>query len=140
MIQGKDYIGVGVGAIILNETGEVLLLLREKAPEAGYWSIPGGKVELFETLEDAIKREVKEELDIDIELIDLVGVTDHIVEAEEAHWVAPTFLAEIVGGQVKNMEPSKHGGVRWFPIDDLPENITITTQRGMEFLHMKNMV
>ena len=58
MIQGKDYIGVGCGAFIVNENNEVLLQLRNKAPEKEYWSIPGGKVELFEKMEDAVKREV----------------------------------------------------------------------------------
>ncbi|HHW71526.1 MAG TPA: NUDIX domain-containing protein [Clostridiales bacterium] len=140
MVQGRDYIGVGVGAVILNDKGEVLLLLRERAPEAGCWSIPGGKVELFETIEEAIKREVKEELGVDIDIIELLGVTDHIVETEEVHWVAPTFLANIVGGQVRNMEPKKHEEVKWFSVEALPENITITTQRGIEFLHIKNML
>lgn len=56
MQKGKDFIGVGVGAIILNENNEILLLLRERPPEAGCWSIPGGKVDLFETIEDSIKR------------------------------------------------------------------------------------
>ncbi len=140
MKAGKDYIGVGVGAIIFNEEDEILLLHREKAPEAGCWSIPGGKVELFENIEDAIKREVKEELGIDIEIVELVGVTNHIVEDEGMHWIAPTFLTKIVGGQVKNMEPKKHGAIKWFSVENLPENITITTERGLEFLGMKNMV
>lgn len=83
MIQGKDYIGVGVGAVIKNSSGEILLLLRNKEPEKGCWSIPGGKVEMFETLEEAIKREVKEEVNVDIEITKLITVTNHIISEEK---------------------------------------------------------
>ena len=44
MNPGKDYIGVGCGAFILNEKNELLLQQRNKEPEKGYWSIPGGKL------------------------------------------------------------------------------------------------
>ena len=62
----KDYIGVGCGAFILNAQNELLLQQRNKAPEKGYWSIPGGKVEMFETFHEAVKREVKEETGVEI--------------------------------------------------------------------------
>ncbi|KGM96191.1 DNA mismatch repair protein MutT [Clostridium novyi A str. 4552] len=134
MIQGKDYIGVGVGAVIKNNRGEVLLLLRNKEPEKGCWSIPGGKVEMFENIEDAIKREVKEEVDVDVEIIKLLTVTNHIISKEKTHWVAPTFLVKIINGQVKNVEPQKHQDLKWFSINNLPENITITTKNAINNL------
>lgn len=134
MIQGKDYIGVGVGSVIKNSSGEILLLLRNKEPEKGCWSIPGGKVEMFETLEEAIKREVKEEVNVDIEIIKLITVTNHIISEEQTHWVAPTFLAKIIDGQVKNVEPQKHLDLKWFNINSLPENITITTKNAINNL------
>lgn len=96
MIQGKDYIGVGCGAFIVNEKNELLLQLRNKAPEKECWSIPGGKVELFETFEEAVKREVKEETGADVEVIRMLGICDHIIESEERHWVSPSYLCKIV--------------------------------------------
>ncbi len=69
---------VGVGIAIFNKKGEVLLIKRNKPPFKGYMSIPGGKVELGETLKDAIKREVKEECGIDVEVMDLIYVTENI--------------------------------------------------------------
>ncbi|WP_085829344.1 NUDIX domain-containing protein [Clostridium massiliodielmoense] len=134
MIQGKDYIGVGVGAVIINEKNQILLLLRNKEPEKGCWSIPGGKVEMFETLEDAIKREIKEEVNLDIEIVKLLTVTNHIIVKENTHWVAPTFLVKIINGQVKNVEPQKHRDLRWFSINNLPQNITITTENAISNL------
>ena len=132
MIQGKDYIGVGCGAFILNEKNELLLQLRNKAPEEEYWSIPGGKVELFETFEEAVKREVKEEIGVEVQVIDLLGICDHIIQNEERHWVSPSFLCRIVKGEPQIMEPTKHLDMRWFPVDNLPEKITITTQDAVK--------
>lgn len=132
MEQGKDYIGVGCGAFILNDNNELLLQLRNKSPEKEYWSIPGGKVELFETFEQAIIRETKEETNLEVKVIDELGVCDHIIKEEGKHWISPSFLCEIIKGEVKIMEPKKHLDMKWFPINNLPDRITITTQCAVE--------
>lgn len=126
---GKDYIGVGVGAVILREK-KILLLLRKKAPEAGCWTIPGGKVEFGETVEEAILREVKEEIGAEGRIIAPLGVTNHILKEERTHFVAPRFLVEILNDP-QNMEPQSHEEMRWFPIDELPTNVTMTTQMAL---------
>lgn len=128
-IPGKDYIGVGVGAVILRG-GKILLLLRKKAPEAGCWTIPGGKVEFGETLEEAILREVKEEINAEGKIVAHLGVTNHILKEEGIHFVAPRFLVELLG-EPQNMEPQKHEAMEWFSIDHLPDNVTITTQKAL---------
>lgn len=133
MKQGKDYIGVGVGAVIV-EQDQILLLKRLKEPEAGCWSIPGGAVDFGETIEDAIKRELKEELAVDIEIITLLGVTNHILPEAETHWVSPVFFAKIISGNPKIMEDDKHSDLRWFQMRSLPDNITLTTTSAVTFL------
>ncbi|MED4727834.1 NUDIX domain-containing protein [Aneurinibacillus migulanus] len=125
---------VGVGAVILDENNCILLVLRKKSPEAGCWSLPGGKVEYMETVENAVIREIKEELGIDIAIERLLCVTNHIVQSESVHWVAPTFVAHIANGKVQNKEPHALQEVQWFPIDDVPDNITITTEYALERL------
>ncbi|MFD0943679.1 NUDIX hydrolase [Savagea faecisuis] len=125
---------VGVGAVILNEASEILLLKRLKSPEMYAWSIPGGKVDWMETIEEAIVREIEEELGVSIELIRLVGVTNHILPDEQAHWVAPTYLAKIAKGEPRNMEPNKHEAIGWFALDDLPEPLTLTTTSALRDL------
>ena len=132
MKQGKDYIGVGCGAFILNKNNELLLQQRNKEPEKGCWSIPGGKVEMFERMEDAIVREILEETGCVIEIIDLLGICNHIVENEKVHWMSPSFLCKIKSGIPKIMEPTKHIDMKWFKIDELPINLTITTKVAVE--------
>ncbi|WP_199770751.1 NUDIX hydrolase [Brevibacillus laterosporus] len=125
---------VGVGAAIIDDNRRILLVLRKKAPEAGCWSLPGGKVDYMETIEDAVIREIKEELNIDIVIDSLLCVTNHIVQAESVHWIAPTFIAHISSGEVQNLEPHALEKVEWFPIDELPDNITITTTYAIDQL------
>ena len=132
MKPGKDYIGVGCGAFIVNEYHELLLQLRNKEPEKGYWCIPGGKLEMFETFEEAVKREIKEETGVDIEVLAELGICDHIIKDENSHWVSPSYLCKIIKGEPKIMEPTKHVDMKWFPLDNLPENITITTQNAVD--------
>lgn len=127
MKPGKDYIGVGCGAFIINEEGQLLLQQRNKEPEKGFWSIPGGKVEWMETFEEAVKREVKEECDVEVVVEKLLGICNHIVKNENQHWVSPSFLCRIKQGEPKIMEPSKHIDMKWFDLNALPKNITITT-------------
>ena len=67
-----------------------------------------------------------------VHVIDLLGICDHIIKNEERHWVSPSFLCKIVAGELQIMEPTKHLDMRWFPLDHLPEKITITTQDAVK--------
>ncbi|WP_439032034.1 NUDIX hydrolase [Gordonia terrae] len=59
---------VAVGALITDDDGRILLILRRNEPSAGHWSLPGGKVEPGETLEEAVVREVQEETGLIVEV------------------------------------------------------------------------
>lgn len=124
---GRDYVGVGVGVMIRNDKGEMLLGLRTKKcrNEAGKWSAPGGCLEFGETLAEAGKREALEEFGIEVEITRLIGVIDHILPDEKQHWVNPLLEAKTVSGSPKIMEPDKLEKISWFPLNDLPENLTI---------------
>lgn len=129
---GKDYIGVGVGAFIINENNELLLQKRAVPAEKDHWCIPGGRVEMFETLEETVIREVKEETDLDVKIISIMGICNHIIKEENAHWVAASYLCKIEKGEAKIMEPDKASDMKWFPLNKLPEKITITTKKALE--------
>lgn len=92
---------VGVGAIIIHEN-QVLLIQRGQEPLKGEWSLPGGALELGETLEQGIRREVLEETALEIEPLQIVEVFDRIVRDESGgvrfHYVLVDFLCRITGG------------------------------------------
>lgn len=111
--------GVGCGAAILRE-GHILLVKRLKTPEAGHWSLPGGKVDFLERVEDAVRREIREEIGVEIALtrplvlIEMIGIDDQ-------HWVSPVYLARVTAGEPENREPEKLAAVAWFPLDAPPQ-------------------
>ncbi len=127
----------------MNDKKEVLLIRRagEVRNEAGWWSKPGGGVKFGETAEKAMIREMKEELDIEVEIVGYLPHTNHIINPTSPnrlrgtgtggekieHWVALNFIAKIKSGQPKNMEPHKCDKIGWFAMDSLPEKITQTT-------------
>ena len=93
---------VGVGVLLVDAQGRVLLTLRNRAPEAGCWSIVGGKLGFLETLEECAVREAREEVGLEVAIRSLLCVTDHCLRQENQHWVSPAYLAQILAGEAKN--------------------------------------
>ena len=125
--------GVGCGAAVLKQ-GRLLLIQRRREPEAGCWGLPGGKVDLFETSEQAIAREVAEELGIRISDLSLLKTVEQIDRDGGWHWVSPVYLAGAYAGEPELREPEKHGGFAWFGLDDLPDNLTYPTRDALPLL------
>ena len=95
---------VGVGAIVL-DGDRVLLVKRAHEPLKGEWSVPGGAVDVGETLEEAIRREVREETCLDIEVGPIVDVLDRIRYDPDGrvkfHFVLVDFVCRPVGGTLQ---------------------------------------
>jgi len=95
---------VGVGAVIFDGPS-VLLAKRGQEPGKGTWSLPGGAVELGEKVADAVKREIFEEIGIEIELGGLVRVLDRIIQDERKkiryHYVIIDYWGWKVSGEPK---------------------------------------
>jgi ADP-ribose pyrophosphatase YjhB (NUDIX family) len=87
---------VGVGAIVFDDTGRVLLVERGKHPSAGLWSVPGGKLEPRETLAQAVAREVREETGLIVEVGALACVLERM--ADDYHFVLLDYFARVTGG------------------------------------------
>lgn len=123
---------VGVGVLLLDAHSRVLLTQRLLPPEAGCWSIVGGKLDFLETLEQCAIREAREEVGLEIRLIRLLCVTDHRLPNEGQHWVSPAYLGQILAGDAHNCEPDKTLEVRWFPLAELPPNLTVTARNAIQ--------
>jgi len=111
---------VGVGAIII-EQDRVLLVKRGQAPLAGDWSIPGGVLELGETLRQAAVREALEETGLTVEAGELLGVYDRIVRDADArtryHYVLIDFLCRKTAGELHAAGDA--ADARWFTRSEL---------------------
>jgi 8-oxo-dGTP diphosphatase len=94
---------VGVGAVVVHQ-GRVLLIQRGKEPLRGRWVVPGGTVELGETLEEAIVREVLEETGVRVKPRDIMTVFDRIQRSAgqvEYHYVIVDYRCDYVSGELR---------------------------------------
>ena len=133
MRPGVDYVGVGVGAVIVDNQGRLFLSRRgpKAKNERGLWEFPGGSVEFGETLGEAIRREMREEYGVEIDVGELLDVVDHILPDEGQHWVSPTYLCAITAGEPAIREPGKCTEIRWFSLTDMPDELTQITRLNL---------
>jgi ADP-ribose pyrophosphatase YjhB (NUDIX family) len=96
---------VGVGAVIVMSGGAVVLVRRAHEPLAGRWSLPGGALELGETLRAAVAREVLEETGLLVDVGAVVDAVDHIAAdvagRTEYHFVIVDYLCQPIGGELR---------------------------------------
>jgi 8-oxo-dGTP diphosphatase len=133
MKRGVDYIGVGVGAIIVDNQGRLFLAKRGPLAknERGLWEFPGGSVEFGERLAAALCREIFEEYGLEIEVGSLLDVVDHILPDEGQHWVSPTYLCVPVSGQPQILEPGKCSEIGWFAPHQVPHDLTLISRQNL---------
>lgn len=114
---------VAVGAVIL-DGDRVLLVKRGQEPLKGEWSLPGGVVELSETLEAALTREVREETSLDIVVGPVVEVLDSIRRdadgRAEYHYIIIDYACRVRGGtSTAALRGTDAADVRWVAVADL---------------------
>jgi 8-oxo-dGTP diphosphatase len=109
--QYPDRPMVGVGGVIIDQ-GRAVLIRRGSEPLLGEWSIPGGTLELGETLEQGVARELLEETGIEVRVLELIEVFDRIyqddgvtagkaIQKPRFHFVIADYLCERVGGELR---------------------------------------
>ena len=129
-------IGVGVGVMILNKEGKILLGLRSEDKNGSAfkltscWTMPGGKLEYEENFEECAKREVLEETGIELKNIKVICVNDN--KNEHARYVTIGFLSENCEATPKIMEPDEIIEWKWFDLNDLPENMYFPSTKLLE--------
>jgi mutator protein MutT len=109
----------GVGVAVLNDAGELLLVRRGAGASAGKWAVPGGKVELGETLVEAARREVLEETGLDVEIGRPVWVGESIGPGEPPAWhfTLVDFVGRMVGGRLRAGDDAAEA--RWVDLDQV---------------------
>jgi 8-oxo-dGTP diphosphatase len=123
--KGKEFIGNGVVYFCHDGKGNFLMHKRsaQARDEHGKWDIGAGSLELGETAEATLRREIKEEYNCDVLNFELLGYRDIFREQDgkPTHWLALDFKVLVDPAQVKNGEPHKFETVAWFTNDSLPE-------------------
>jgi len=109
-----------VGALIV-ESGRVVLIKRGHAPLLGQWSIPGGMLELGETVRQGVEREGLEETSLRVRATELLGVFDRVVldDARRVlyHYVLIDFLCEVISGELQASGDA--ADARWFTLEEV---------------------
>ncbi len=103
---------------LLVEGNKVLLIRRGREPFLGKWAIPGGFLEENETLEECCVREAKEETNLEVKIVKLLGVYSN-PSRDPRKTVGAVFICKRVSGEIKGGDDAAEA--KWFPLDKLPE-------------------
>ncbi len=117
---------VGVGVVVLNENNDVLLIRRGTEPNIGMWTIPGGRQEPGETLEETAHREIEEETGVTIEKPQLVDVVDLIRRNDDDSLLRHYTLVDYAA-RYKDGAPRSGGDaddVAWVPLNQVENRIS----------------
>ena len=123
---------VGVGAVVWRD-GAVLLERRGQPPARGSWALPGGLVDVGETLEEAVRREVREECGIEVVVGPLLGAFEPIQRDEDGriryHYVVIDYLVTYSGGDLVVGDDAAE--LCWVSVDDLDAYPLMPATRAM---------
>ncbi|QZY56725.1 NUDIX hydrolase [Crassaminicella profunda] len=134
LVGSRPIILTGSGIIILNESKEVLLQFRK---DTNNWGLPGGYMELGETFEDTIRRELKEEMNVQVENLTLYDVLSgplyyhEYPNGDKVYSVTVLYTANKIVGKIE-VDNKEIATVKFFSPNKLPSNITKTTKMILE--------
>ena len=121
----NDLRRTGADAAVFDDRGRLLL---QKRSDFHVWGLPGGSIEVGETVTQAVVREVKEESGLDVRVVRLIGVysepqqtTTKYPSGDVVHYVSLTFECAATGGALRT--DAESDAAKWFPPDALPDDI-----------------
>lgn len=133
--RGVDFIGVTVPFVIHDGKGKFLLQKRSKncRDEQGRWDVGGGSMEFGETWEEAVRREVKEELGVDPQKVEFIHAFNALRDnhGTPTHWVALVHAVQVDPDEVKIIETDKIDEIGWFTMDSLPSPLHSQMMNGL---------
>jgi 8-oxo-dGTP diphosphatase len=117
----KRYTGKTSTAIIPYDENKILLIKRNTKPFKGYWALPGGRMDIGETIEQTIVREVKEETGLDVAIMRKIGeyVEKGLKDEVEYEYYPTCFLVKPVAGELKKQD-SEILEIKLFSLNELP--------------------
>jgi nucleoside triphosphatase len=119
MEKQKQYPKIVTSVLIYNDKNEIFLARGVKWENK--WTVPGGHLEWGESFEESIKREVKEETNLEIENVELLGIQEAIFPPayhKKKHMVFLDFCAKVLSGDV--ILNNEHSEYKWFSLDEIP--------------------
>jgi len=118
-VYKKEHIVTSVVAVIVDVHKRVLLTKRNVPPFQDMWVMPGGKIDLGEPILSALKREVIEEVGLEIDVINLIDVFEHIAPGEDNyHFVILYYLCRPLGSEIIHNE-QEVAEAEWVHYSDL---------------------
>lgn len=129
---------ISVTCAIIEKEGKVLATRRAKGSHlAGLWEFPGGKIEPGETAEDCIIREIREELNVQIEISQNLNPVEHHYENKSIRLIP--FVCNIVSGQITLKD---HSEFRWLSRNDLQSLDWAEADKGVvhNYLHLQSLI
>ncbi len=119
MKQERGKVWLGVAGIVINSTGEWLVVKKKYSGLKGVWSLPAGFVKVGETADEAVVREVKEETGIDCEVSGLVGFRTGVIREEVSDNMAIFFCKPMNENQLITIQEKELSAGRWIKVDEL---------------------
>lgn len=113
--------GISIDAVIIMD-GKVLLIKRGVDPHRGYWGTPGGYVSQDESAENTVKREVKEETNLDVQSVKLIGVNSS-PERHPKQVINLVYKVKVKEGVIEVGDDAQE--YKWFLLDRLPKKIAL---------------
>lgn len=122
---------VSVDGLIVSDN-KILLILRNAGQEIGKWALIGGIVDWNETVEEAMLREVKEEIGVNIKIVKLLGVySDPTRDPNNTQTIALAYLLKLHDENFK-LQKEEIKDVKWYPLNELPENMAFDHRKIIE--------
>ena len=109
--------------LLFDEENKKVLLVKNKGKDLSYYTLPGGAVEPGETLEEAAKREVKEETGLDVELDGIFSVNEAFFEDRGHHAIFFVFRGRIIGGEIAILMPDEIEEVTWMDAEEAEQYV-----------------
>jgi len=127
----NNSVRVGVGVLVYNKEGKFALIERKGSHGQGTWAPPGGHIDFGETAIETARREVKEEIGVNIDNLEVLGFTEDFFEKEQKHYITIFIKADWMAGELKASD-KEWTEIGFFDMNNLPNPLFISFKNFAE--------